>query len=100
MSVSRLRVSSERAGELVAAFRRRLRLVDSADGFLGLEVWQSERDQSEILMVSHWRDRESFKLYMRSDAHRISHQRIAADLKAAIKLERLEHICGYEIVAR
>jgi heme-degrading monooxygenase HmoA len=100
VSVSRLRVSSERATELVAAFRRRVRLVDSADGFLSLEVWQSERDQGEILMVSHWRDRESFKRYMRSDAHRISHERIAADLKAAIKLERLEHVCGYEIVAR
>jgi heme-degrading monooxygenase HmoA len=93
-------VSSERAPDLVAAFRRRARLVDAADGFLSLEVWQSERDQGEILMVSHWRDRESFKHYMRSEAHRISHQRIAPDLKAAIRLERLEHLCGYEIVAR
>lgn len=96
MSVSRLRVSTER----VAAFLRRARLVDAADGFLRLEVWQSERDQGEILMVSHWRDREAFKHYMPSEAHRISHQRIAPDLKAAIKLERLEHLCGYEIVAR
>jgi quinol monooxygenase YgiN len=51
-------------------------------------------------MVSDWRDREAFKQYMRSEAHRISHQRIAPDLKAAIKLERLEHLCVSEIVAR
>jgi heme-degrading monooxygenase HmoA len=60
VSVSRLGVSTERAPEVVAAFRR-AGLVDAADGFLSVEVWQSERDQGEILMVSHWRDREAFK---------------------------------------
>lgn len=100
MSVSRLRVSTERAPELVAAFRRRARLVDAADGFLVSRSGSPSAPRGEILMVSHWRDREAFKQYMRSEAHRISHRRIAPDLKAAIKLERLEQLCGYEIVAR
>ena len=91
VSVSRLRVPAERAPELLAAFAR---------GFLGLEVWQSERDPGEILMVSRWRDRNAFKGYMRSDAHRRSHNRIEPALQAVIKLERLEHFRGYDIVAR
>jgi hypothetical protein len=37
---------------------------------------------------------------MRSDAHRRSHERIDPALQAVIKLERLEHLRGYDIVAR
>src|SRR5215212_981005 len=99
ISMSRLRVPGERAPELVAAFRRRARLVDDADGFVDLQVWQSDRDRAELLMVSRWRDRASFTAYMRSPAHRVSHDRIDAGLQAAIDLERLEHLHTYEVVA-
>ena len=100
ISVSRLRVPPERADELVAAFRRRAGLVDSWDGFLGLEVWQSDRDPGALMMVSRWLDREAFRAYMRSDDHRVSHARIDPELDAAIRLERLEHLTTYEVVAR
>jgi heme-degrading monooxygenase HmoA len=100
VSLSRLRIDESRAGELIAAFRRRAHLVDDADGFLDLEVWQSDSDAGEVLMVSRWRDRAAFTAYMRSDAHRTSHARIPAGLDAAITLERLEHLHLYEVVAR
>jgi heme oxygenase (mycobilin-producing) len=99
VSLSRLRVEEERAADLVAAFRRRAHLVDGADGFVDLQVWQSDRDPAELVMVSRWRDRAAFKAYMKSDAHRISHDRIDPDLDHAIKLERLEHMHTYEVVA-
>jgi heme oxygenase (mycobilin-producing) len=99
VAVSRLRVAADRAPELVAAFRRRAHLVDVAEGFVDLEVWQSDRDPTELLMVSRWRDRACFTAYMRSPAHRASHDRIDPALNAAIKLERLEHLHTYEVVA-
>lgn len=99
MSMSRLRVPDERAPELVSAFRRRARLVEEADGFVDLQVWQSDRDHGELVMVSRWRDRDAFKAYMKSDDHRISHERIDPDLDRTIKLERLEHMHTYEVVA-
>lgn len=99
VSLSRLRVAEARAPELVAAFRRRARLVEEADGFLDLQVWQSDRDPGELVMVSRWRDRDAFKAYMKSERHRISHERIAGDLGRAIRLERLEHMHTYEVVA-
>ena len=99
MSMSRLRVPDERAPELVSAFRRRARLVEAADGFVDLQVWQSDRDHGELVMVSRWRDRDAFKAYMKSDDHRISHERIDPDLDRTIKLERLEHMHTYEVVA-
>lgn len=99
VSLSRLRVDEGRASELVAAFRKRAHLVDSADGFVDLQVWQSDRDAAEIVMVSRWRDRAAFKAYMKSEAHAVSHDRIDPELDRAIKLERLEHMHTYEVVA-
>ena len=97
--MSRLRVPEERAGALVTAFQGRARLVEEADGFVDLQVWQSDRDRGELLMVSRWRDRAAFTAYMRSAEHKVSHGRIDPDLKALIKLERLEHLHTYEVVA-
>ena len=99
VSLSRLRIPPERADELVAAFRRRVGLVDGFDGFVDLQVWQSDRDAGELVMVSRWRDRDCFKAYMKSREHQVSHDRIAPDLDDAIKLERLEHLHTYEVVA-
>ena len=92
VSLSRLRVPAERADELVTAFRGRAGLVDRFDGFVDLQVWQSDRDPGELVMVSRWRDRACFTSYMKSRDHQVSHDRIDPDLDAAIKLERLEHL--------
>jgi heme-degrading monooxygenase HmoA len=97
--MSRLRVAAEQSDRLVAAFRDRAQLVDDADGFVDLQVWRSDRDPEEVLMVSRWRDREAFTAYMRSTEHKVSHGRIDPELKAAIELERLEHLHTYEVVA-
>jgi heme oxygenase (mycobilin-producing) len=99
VSMSRLRVPDERSEALVRAFRARARLVDEADGFVDLQVWRSDRDRGELIMVSRWRDRAAFTAYMRSREHRISHDRIDPELQAAIELERLEHLHTYEVVA-
>jgi heme-degrading monooxygenase HmoA len=99
VSMSRLRVEAGRSDALIVAFRRRAHLVDSVPGFIDLEVWRSDRDREEVLMVSRWRDRASFTAYMRSDDHRISHERIDPELQDAIHLERLEHLHTYDVVA-
>ena len=99
ISMSRLRVAGDRADELVAAFRARMHAVDSHDGFIDLQVWRSDRDGDELCMVSRWRDRDCFVRYMRSADHRESHERIDPELQAAIRLERLEHMHTYEVVA-
>ena len=99
VSMSRLRVPASRADDLVKAFRNRLRAVEAYDGFIDLQVWQADRDETELVMVSRWRDRAAFKAYMKSDDHKVSHERVPDDLQAAIKLEALEHMHTYEVVA-
>jgi len=99
VSMSRLRIDPELAPRLVRAFRGRMGAVERHDGFVDLQVWQSDRDRGELLMVSRWRDRAAFTAYMRSADHRASHARIPPDLDAAIRLERLEHLHTYDVVA-
>jgi heme-degrading monooxygenase HmoA len=99
VSMSHLRVPAQDAPRLVEAFRARAHLVDDADGFIDLEIWHSDRDEEELIMVSRWRDRVAFSAYMRSADHQASHGRIAPDLQAAIKLERLDHLHTFEVVA-
>jgi heme-degrading monooxygenase HmoA len=99
VSLSQLRIAPERASELIDAFRGRCGLVDGAPGFVDLQVWQSDRDRGEVVMVSRWRDRASFTAYMKSTEHRISHARIDPSLQSAIELESLRHMHTFEVVA-
>jgi heme-degrading monooxygenase HmoA len=99
VSMSRLRVDPARSDELVGAFRRRAGLVEAFDGFVDLQVWRSDRDPSEVLMVTRWASRAHFTAYMRSAEHRASHDRIAPALQDAIALQRLEHLHTYDVVA-
>lgn len=99
VSMSRLQVEADRSDELVGAFGNRARLVESHDGFIDLQIWRSDRDSAEVLMVSRWRDRDAFTAYMKSPDHKVSHQRMTPSLKAAIHLERLEHMHTYDVVA-
>jgi len=100
VSLSHLRIDERLAAELVEAFRQRAGLVEGHTGFIDLQVWQSDRDPAELVMVSRWRDRDCFKAYMKSEDHRTSHLRIHPELKRAIKLEALEHMHTYEVVAQ
>jgi heme-degrading monooxygenase HmoA len=86
-------------GAILGAFRTRAHFVDESDGFIDLQVWQSERDASQLIMASRWRDRAAFRGYMRREAHQFSHRRIDPSLDATIKLERLEHLHTSEVVA-
>jgi CheY-like chemotaxis protein/heme-degrading monooxygenase HmoA len=96
---SRLAIPPEQAHELVAALRDRLGLADEADGFVDLQVWQSDRKPGEILIVSRWRHSEAFNAYMTGLAHPASHERVDNHLEQGISLQLLEHLHTYEVLS-
>ncbi len=73
---SELAVHPDGAGELIAAFRNRLRRVEDWEGFHHLEVWCDQARTGRFMMTSWWDSRDAFANYMRSDDHRRSHARI------------------------
>ena len=99
ISMSRLRLPEPHVAELLSAFNDRAGLVENAEGFIDLEVWHSDRDPGEVIMVSRWDNRDAFTRYMKSDDHKTSHDRINPALKGVIRLERLDHLHTYDVVA-
>jgi heme oxygenase (mycobilin-producing) len=73
---SELAVHPDRADDLIAAFRNRLRRVEHWEGFRHLEVWHDQARADRFVMTSWWASRDAFAGYMRSDDHRRSHARI------------------------
>jgi heme-degrading monooxygenase HmoA len=61
-----------------AAFERRPRLVESAPGFLGLEVFQSG---PSFLLFTRWEDEACFRAWHHSPAHHRSHAMMPPGLK-------------------
>jgi len=76
VAVSEVAVPSEGACGLEQAFRDRVRLVERADGFLGIEVLRDRRRRGRYLMITHWTSKEAFRAYMQSADHAVSHARI------------------------
>ena len=51
VSMSRLRVAASEARRARGRLPRPRALVDARTGFVDLQVWQSDRDPEEVLMV-------------------------------------------------
>jgi heme oxygenase (mycobilin-producing) len=75
---SEVTIAPEGAATLERAFADRLRLVEKALGFQRLETWRDVTRPGVFQLVSWWDDADSFRRYMRSEEHRISHARIPA----------------------
>jgi heme oxygenase (mycobilin-producing) len=76
---SEVTISPEGAETLELAFRARLHLVEQAAGFQRIEVWRDLSHPGVFQMVSWWADADSFRAYMRSTEHRVSHARIPTE---------------------
>jgi len=81
VAISRFRVRNGLAPEVAAAFRSRPHLVESADGFLRLDVLSPAEDESEFWLLTYWRDEESFRVWHRSHLYRDSHEHMPKGLK-------------------
>lgn len=73
--ISHLTVRPEDQVELERHFRERSRLVDGFPGFLYLQLLRPEAGEATHTFLTAWTDRESFRRYMRSEEHAISHGR-------------------------
>jgi heme-degrading monooxygenase HmoA len=64
---------------LERAFADRLGLVEQWPGFQRLEVWRHVREDGTYTMVTWWDDEESFRGYLRSAEHDVSHARVPTE---------------------
>jgi heme oxygenase (mycobilin-producing) len=78
--ISHLTVPEEAHAALERHFRERARLVDDFPGFLYLQLMRPLAGEATHTFLTAWKDRESFRRYMSSEAHATSHSREPAEI--------------------
>lgn len=73
--ISHLTVPEADHATLERHFRERSRLVDGLPGFLYLQLLRPQSGPATHVFLTAWDSRESFRRYMNSEEHAISHTR-------------------------
>lgn len=69
---NRLPVKEGRASEVVERFSGNRGNVQDFPGFVSMEVLRSE-DETEVLVITRWENREAFDSWVHSDSFRAAH---------------------------
>jgi heme-degrading monooxygenase HmoA len=81
LAISRFRVVNGLEQAVTVAFQDRPHLVEQAPGFLGMNVFTDHGDPGTFLLITRWKDLESYRAWHSSEAHTLSHKGIPAGLK-------------------
>jgi heme oxygenase (mycobilin-producing) len=77
VKINAITVPAESGDELATRFAARAGAVDNADGFEGFELLKPADDRPIWLVVTRWRDEESFSAWVSSPAFRHGHRSAA-----------------------
>ncbi|HYE31414.1 MAG TPA: antibiotic biosynthesis monooxygenase [Methylomirabilota bacterium] len=97
VAISKFAVANGMTAQVKEAFRARPHLVDSADGFLRMEVISPVDSPDEIWLMTFWRDEPSYRTWHKSHMYRDSHKGIPKGLKLrpeATEIRFFEHIAS------
>lgn len=86
--INAITVPSDSGDELAKRFAARAGAVDGQDGFEGFELLQPTDGRSQWLVVTRWRDQESFEGWMASpsfsEGHRSAQERSGGEEPPAV----------------
>jgi heme-degrading monooxygenase HmoA len=85
VALSRFTIANGMAEQVREAFRQRPHFVESAPGFLGMEVMSPVGDTAEIWLVTRWCDEPSYRSWHRGHDYHESHKGIPKGLKLVPK---------------
>ncbi len=96
VALSKFTVANGMTPQVKEAFANRPHLVDSAPGFLRMDVISPLENPDEIWLITYWTDETSYRIWHRSHEYHESHKGIPKGLKLVPKSA---HICFFEYVA-
>lgn len=73
VKINAITVPADSGDELARRFAARAGAVDGQDGFEGFELLQPTDERQVWLVVTRWRDEESFQAWLESDAFAAGH---------------------------
>ena len=97
VALSKFTVANDMAPQIKEAFLNRPHLVDTAPGFLRMDVISPVDNPDEIWLLTYWTDESSYKVWHRSHAYHDSHKGIPKGLKLVPKSAQVtffEHVAS------
>ena len=77
IKINAIRVPRESGDELAHRFAARAGAVDDADGFQGYALLKPTDDRDQWLVITRWRDEESFQAWLGSESFTQGHRSAA-----------------------
>jgi heme-degrading monooxygenase HmoA len=74
IKINAITVPQESGDELAQRFAARAGAVDDADGFEGFELLKPTDDREQWLVITRWRDEESFQAWLGSESFAHGHR--------------------------
>ena len=85
VALSKFTVANGMTPQVKEAFANRPHLVDSAPGFLRMDVISPLDNPDEIWLITYWTDESSYRVWHRSHEYHASHKGIPKGLKLVPK---------------
>jgi heme-degrading monooxygenase HmoA len=99
VKVNAITVSADSGDELARRFAARAGAVDGQDGFEGFELLKPTDDRTTWLVVTRWRDEESFQAWVKSPAfahgHRSASERAGGEAPPPVGIS--SELWSYEV---
>lgn len=99
IKINAITVPADSGDELAHRFAARAGAVDDADGFEGFELLKPTDERRQWLVVTRWRDEESFRAWMSSPAfahgHRSQQERDGGDAPKPVGVD--SEVWNYEV---
>lgn len=97
MALSQFTVVPGMEDRVIEAFVQRPHLVDSAPGFVRMEVFRPETAPQEFWLMTWWKDMASYQNWHNGDHYHASHAHMPQGLKLVPRTARVTHL---EMVSR
>ncbi|MGH9183978.1 MAG: antibiotic biosynthesis monooxygenase family protein [Acidimicrobiales bacterium] len=97
VKINAITVDAEHGDELARRFSARAGEVDRQEGFEGFELLRPNDDRTTWLVVTHWRDEESFQAWMSSPAFADQHR---AHPSGQAPVAMSSELWSYQVVTR
>ncbi|MGD9961314.1 antibiotic biosynthesis monooxygenase family protein [Nocardioides sp.] len=97
IKINAITVPADSGDELARRFAARAGAVDGQDGFEGFELLQPADDRLTWLVVTRWRDEESFQAWASSPAFGQGHRPPAAGEAAPAPVSMSSELWSYTV---
>jgi heme oxygenase (mycobilin-producing) len=97
IKINAITVPADSGDELARRFADRAGAVDGQDGFEGFELLQPADDRLTWLVMTRWRDEESFQAWARSPAFGQGHRPPADGAEAPKPLSMSSELWSYTV---